>query len=124
MVGALFDTNILIDYLNGIDQAKSELEKYPDKAISLITWMEVMVGTTPETEEGVRGFLSSFVNLPVNEAVSQLAVALRREHRIKLPDAIVWATAREDKRILVTRNTKDFSPEQPGIRVPYQIQAS
>jgi len=124
MVGALFDINILIDYLNGIDQAKTELDKYPDKAISLITWMEVMVGTTPETEEAVRGFLSGFVSLPVNEAVSKLAVALRREHRIKLPDAIVWATAREDRRILVTRNTKDFSPDEPGVRVPYQLSAS
>jgi hypothetical protein len=37
MVAVLFDTNILIDYLNGIPQAKTELDKYPDKAISLIT---------------------------------------------------------------------------------------
>jgi len=26
-----------------------------------------------------------------------------------------------DKRLLVTRNTKDFAPDEPGIRVPYQI---
>lgn len=44
MVKALLDTNILIDYLSGIAAAKKELERFPDKAISLITWMEVMVG--------------------------------------------------------------------------------
>lgn len=121
MVSALFDTNILIDYLNGIEQAKTELDRYSDKAISLITWMEVMVGARPETEEIVRGFLSSFVNLPIEEQVSNIAVTLRKKHKIKLPDAIVWATAQVNKRILVTRNTKDFSQDEPGIRVPYQI---
>jgi predicted nucleic acid-binding protein len=121
MVSALFDTNILIDYLNGIEQAKIELDRYSDKAISLITWMEVMVGATPETEEILRSFLSGFVNLPIDEQVGGLAVSLRKQHKIKLPDAIVWATALADKRLLVTRNTKDFAPDEPGIRVPYQI---
>jgi predicted nucleic acid-binding protein len=35
MVKALFDTNIFIDYLSGIAAAKKELERFPDKAISL-----------------------------------------------------------------------------------------
>jgi predicted nucleic acid-binding protein len=121
MVSALFDTNILIDYLNGVEQAKTELDKYADKAISLITWMEVMVGATPETEAIMRSFLNAFVNLPIDEQVSNLAVALRKKHHIKLPDAIVWATAQADKRILVTRNTKDFAHDEPGVRIPYQI---
>jgi predicted nucleic acid-binding protein len=121
MVSVLFDTNILIDYLNGVEQAKIELERYSDKAISLITWMEVMVGATPETEEILRGFLNGFVNLPIDERVSNCAVILRKKHKIKLPDAIVWATAQVDKRLLVTRNTKDFSQDEPGIRVPYRL---
>lgn len=121
MVSVLFDTNILIDYLNGVEQAKTELDRYSDKAISLITWMEVMVGATPETEGVMRDFLNSFVNLPIDEPVSGVAVALRKKHKMKLPDAIVWATAQVNKRILVTRNTKDFSPDEPGIRVPYRI---
>jgi predicted nucleic acid-binding protein len=120
MVSVQFDTNILIDYLNGIEAAAIELDRYADKAISLITWMEVMVGATPDTEEILRGFLSGFVNLPIDEAVGHVAVALRKQHKIKLPDAIVWASAQVHKRILVTRNTKDFSPAQPGIWVPYQ----
>lgn len=121
MVGALFDTNILIDYLNGIEQAKTELDKYADKAISLMTWTEVMVGVTPETENITREFLSSFINLPMDGRVSDVAVSLRQQHKIKLPDAIVWATAQASGRILVTRNTKDFSQGEPGVHVPYQI---
>ena len=121
MVSALFDTNILIDYLNGIERAKTELNRYSDKAISLITWMEVMVGATPETEQIMRGFLSGFVNLPIEEQVSNVAITLRKKHKIKLPDAIMWATAQVNRRILVTRNTKDFPQDEPGIRIPYQI---
>lgn len=119
MVKALFDTNILIDYLNGIEQAKIELDRYTDKAISMITWMEVMVGATPETEAIVRGFLNSFLSLPIDEQVSDITVAVRKKHKVKLPDAIVWATAQVNGRILVTRNTKVFSSDEPGIRVPY-----
>ena len=44
MVKALFDTNILVDYLNAVPKARTELQRYPEKAISIISWMEVMVG--------------------------------------------------------------------------------
>lgn len=121
MVAALFDTNILIDYLNGIEQAKTELDLYRDKAISVITWMEVMIGATPETEALIRSFLNGFDILSIEADVSEAAVKLRKKHNIKLPDAIVWATAQVNKRILVTRNTKDFSQDEPGVRVPYQL---
>lgn len=121
MVSVLFDTNILVDYLNGIEQAKIELERYTDKAISPITWMEVMVGATPENEFTLKGFLNSFESLPVDERVASVAVAIRKKHGVKLPDAIIWATAQANKRILITRNTKDFLRDEAGVRVPYQI---
>ena len=121
MVKALFDTNILIDYLNGVPQAKAELGKFSDNAISLITWMEVMVGSTPETEDAIRGFLASFTRLPIDEDVAAMAVTLRKARKIRLPDAIVWATAQVNSRMLVTRNTKDFEKDEPGIRVPYRL---
>ncbi len=115
MVSALFDTNNLIDYLNIIEQAKTELEKYSDNAISVITLMEVMVGATPETEVIIRAFLHTFDTLPIETQVSEVAVKLRKKHNIKLPDAIVWATAQANKRILVIRNTKDFHRMSRGL---------
>ena len=47
---ALLDTNILIDYLAGIAQARAEMERYAMPAISIITWIEVMAGATPDDE--------------------------------------------------------------------------
>jgi len=118
---ALLDTNILIDYLNGIDTAREEIERYRAPLISLVSWMEVMVGATPEEEPVVRAFLQQFELVPVDASVAELAVRIRREHRMRLPDAIVWASAQVRSALLVTRNTKDFSPDVPGVREPYRL---
>lgn len=116
---ALFDTNVLIDYLVGVDQAKAELALYPDKAISIVSWMEVQVGTTPADQQLVDDFLRAFAIIPLDAPVSLRAVAVRKATGMKLPDAIILATAQAQGRLLVTRNSKDFSPGHPGVRVPY-----
>ena len=121
MVKALFDTNILIDHLRGIKAAREELARYPDNAISLITWIEVMVGANETNQAATRAFLDSFTRIGIDLPIAERAVALRQIHRIKLPDAIVWASAQMNAMLLVTRNTKDFPPGDPGIRMPYTV---
>ncbi|MEO3388998.1 type II toxin-antitoxin system VapC family toxin [Mesorhizobium sp. CAU 1741] len=121
MVGALFDTNTLIDHLNGIPQARDELDRFDKRAISIITWMEVMVGASADLVEPTRLFLDGFEVIALDDAIANRAVALRRAHRIKLPDAVIWATAQTAGRLLVTRNTKDFPPDHTGIREPYTL---
>ncbi len=119
---ALFDTNILIDYLKGIEPARQELSRFDDPAISVITFMEVLVGASGDAEEtALRKFLRRFERIALSEAIAERAIRLRRAHRLRLPDAIIWATAQEESRLLVTRNTRDFSPDIPGIRVPYAL---
>jgi predicted nucleic acid-binding protein len=117
----LFDTNILIDYLSGIPLARLEMERYSDRAISVITWMEVMAGTTSADEKQVRAFLLTFSILPLTSEVAEQAVGLRRERKIKLPDAIIQATAQVEDRLLITRNTRDFPSRDPSIRIPYRL---
>lgn len=121
MVGALFDTNILIDHLNAVPQAREEIARFEDRAVSIITWMEVMVGASEDLVEPTRRFLDGFKLVPLDDAIASRAVELRRTHRIKLPDAVIWATAQTGGRLLVTRNTKDFSPDDPGVREPYRL---
>ena len=117
----LFDTNILIDYLSGIPQARTELERHPDRAIGIVTWMEVMAGTTEADKKPIRAFLRTFRVLPVTQDVAEQSFILRRQRKIKLPDAIILATAQVNDRILLTRNTRDFPAEEPGISIPYKI---
>lgn len=119
MVKALFDTNILIDYLNAVPGAKKELDRYDAQAISMVTWMEVMVGANDELQAPTRAFLGRFQRVDIDGAVAARAVELRKTFRIKLPDAIVWASAQQHGMLLVTRNTKDFPPDDPGVRIPY-----
>ncbi|EBW9044147.1 VapC toxin family PIN domain ribonuclease, partial [Salmonella enterica subsp. enterica serovar Enteritidis] len=54
MVKPLFDTNILIDYLNGLEPAREELRRYDDRFISIVSWMEVLAGTDSSVEEETR----------------------------------------------------------------------
>ncbi len=121
MVKALFDTNILIDYLRGIPAAHEELGRFPDKAISIVTWMEVLAGATPAVEQATRGFLDGFALIQLDQAAAERAIVLRQRHRLKLPDAIVWACAQVHDMLLVTRDTKGFPEDDPGVRVPYRV---
>jgi predicted nucleic acid-binding protein len=121
MVKAVIDTNILVDYLHGIPEARAELALYQRPAISAITWMELMVGTAPQAEPAVRAFLQTFDLLEIDASVAERAVQIRKSKRIRLPDAIIWATAQVHQGLLVTRNTRDFDAGDPGVRVPYVI---
>jgi predicted nucleic acid-binding protein len=121
VVKALFDTNILIDFLRGLPAARDELARYENKAISVVTWMEVMAGASAEVERGTRMFLGGFVLVGLDAAVAERAVMLRRRHRMKLPDAIVWASAQVAAMLLVTRDTKGFPADDPGVRMPYRV---
>ena len=118
----LFDTNILIDHLNGIKKATKELQRSDDLAISVITWIEVMTGAANKAQEAIlRAFLTNFECLPVTNAVAERAAENRRSRRIKLPDAVILATAETAGRQLVTRNVRDFPEGTSGVRVPYRI---
>jgi len=119
-VKALLDTNLVIDYPGGIPQVRDEIALYTAPVISQITWMEVLVGARDDREmTRLQGFLARYERVSIDDRVSEIAVALRRERRIRLPDAIIWASARQCDAILVTRNTRDFPEADPGIRVPY-----
>ncbi|MCL5428839.1 MAG: type II toxin-antitoxin system VapC family toxin [Chloroflexi bacterium] len=121
MTDAVFDTNIVIDALNGTAEADAEYGGYEHVLISHITWMEVLIGAEGDDTE-LRDFLEKrFGLVPLDAAVAEEAVRLRRKYRIRLPDAIIWASARVSDAILVTRNNRDFKPEWDGIRIPYQV---
>lgn len=120
-MNAVFDTNIVIDALNGVIAADDEYGRYNRVFISRITWMEVLVGVQDD-EAQVRDFLDThFEIIPLDLAVAERAVHLRRAYHLRLPDAIIWATAHIYDAVLVTRNSRDFHVDWEGIRAPYRI---
>jgi predicted nucleic acid-binding protein len=119
-MNALFDTNILIDYLNGVDDARAELARHRTRLISIITWMEVLTGAhNVEEADVIHMFLRDFRVVEITRLIAREAVDIRRAQRCRLPDAIIWASARAESALLVTRNTKDFPSSDPGVRIPY-----
>ncbi len=118
---ALFDTNILIDFLNGISEAKKEIEIYRHRFISRISWMEVMVGAENEKEQkSTREFLENFKIIEIDQEISEEGVRIRQKDKIRLPDALIAATAQVHHCLLVTRNSKDFDSKKPWVRIPYK----
>lgn len=127
MSGYSLDANILIDSLLEHDPARREIVRIAESGarmwVSRMAWIEVLSkGSDAVVREAVM-FLSRFGLDEIDEEISLRAAALRRERpRLKLPDAIILATAQIRGRVLVTRNTKDFPAEMPGIRVPYTLE--
>ena len=69
---AVFDTNIVIDALNGGAEADTEYSRYERVLISRITWMEVLIGVDEDDAE-VRDFLETHFEIihslaPANRA--------------------------------------------------------
>jgi predicted nucleic acid-binding protein len=122
--GFTFDANIIIDALAGFPPARSEIQRaveYGSRAwISRMAWIEVLSKGSDAIVRDALAFLDRFGLDEIDDEISLRAAALRRERpRLKSPDAIILATAQIRGRVLITRNTKDFPAEMPGIRVPY-----
>jgi predicted nucleic acid-binding protein len=119
-VDAVFDTNILIDYLVGREEAQLEIDRHPRRAISIVTWMELQIGSKTDGEADVIDmFLREFRVIDITRQVARRAIEIRRRTRVRLPDAIIWASAQVESAVLVTRNVKDFPADDPGVRIPY-----
>ncbi len=120
----IIDSCVLIDYLQGKEGAKEEVLRWRRPSISTINWIEVMVGAHDNKEkERYRRFLTRFDLVPLDDKVRNLTVKLRRRYngrcgrkKIKLPDAIVWASALRFDGVLLTTD-KDF-PDAPCVRRP------
>ncbi len=114
-----FDTNILIDWLNDVPQAKNELARYPACSISRVVWTEILAGEPIETRGYVQSLIEPFEVVEIDRRIATAAAGIRYRSRMKLMDAYILATAQVNGAILITRNIKDFPAEMPGIRVPY-----
>jgi hypothetical protein len=57
----------------------------------------------------------------IDATLAEVAATIRRSHGIRLPDAIIWASAQTKSALLISRNTKVFPADAPGMRVPYSL---
>jgi len=104
-VTGLLDTNVALYLLGG-----RLVEELPagDYGISVITEMELLAypTLTAEEESHVSRFITHLTICELTPAVRLRAVALRRAERLKLPDAIICATALEQDVELWTNDAR------------------
>jgi len=112
--GCVIDTNILIYHLAGVlnDHAESTLAAALESGsyISIITRIELLGWRKHSTDslKAAEALLQSVSEIPLHEDIIRLCIRFRQDYPIKLPDAIIAATARHAKVPLMTRNTTDF----------------
>lgn len=126
MTSFAFDANIIIDALLDREPAIVELERATAGGarawVSRMAWIEVLSKGDGQAISAAQVYMSHFGIDELDSEIAARAAALRRERpRLRSPDAVILASAQVRGRILVTRNTKDFPAEMPGIRVPYSL---
>jgi predicted nucleic acid-binding protein len=119
---ALFDTNIIIDALQGHTDARLVIKAYADAAISIITYVEVMSGTFAHNVDAARALLSGLKIIDADVDIADYAVTLRQERGLSLTDALIVATAQASGRVLITRDEKlENEFDDPVVVVPYRV---
>lgn len=110
----LIDSNVVSDYLSaslsaaGIDFLDSVIDAVPN--LSVISQIELLCWNTDKaTTENVKNFIADSVILDISPDVIAHCVALRKDKKIKTPDAIIAATALAHGFVLITNNEKDFA---------------
>lgn len=101
----LLDTNIALYYLGGRLAVPLPDGQY---YVSFITEIELFSypNLSPTDEQQIRNFTAQMVIVGINDTIKHGAITLRKQHRLKLPDAIIAATAQSLGALLLTNDLK------------------
>ena len=117
---AVFDTALVIDYLCGVKRAQEAFAQFPDRAITVGSWVEVMKESPPNLAPQTREFLRGFERLAINEAIADRALELLQQHpQLDIRHAFPWATAQINSSVYVTVDFPRLATQDPTVWVPY-----
>ena len=107
----LVDTDVFIDHLRGAAQLRPGRNRLH---YSVITRAELFAGNTA-TALAIQ-LLAPFREVAVDRDIAERAGRVARESALRLPDALIAATALEKGLQLSTRNVSDFD-KVCGLRI-------
>ncbi len=109
----LIDTNAVVDYIGnklpaeGMEFMNKLIDNIP--FVSVVTKIEVLGFTIISKHYTLlKEFMSDANIFSLSNHIVDVCIELRKNYKIKLPDAIIAATAKVQNLTLITRNTKDF----------------
>jgi predicted nucleic acid-binding protein len=128
------DTNVLIDFLEGIEPQARKVEKIlnsfmkseADGVISTVTIAEILTGfyiagdakKAAKTKKLLNDLtLNSFKIVPVTFEIADLAASLRAKRGGRLPDALIVATAVNQAADVVYSEDKDLQRFGKDIKI-------
>ena len=116
----LLDSNTII-YLSKRLLSIDDIFIYKDDsyAVSVITYMEVLGYDfeSAEEENFIKKLLSYLDILYIDEIIANAVIKLKREYKIKLPDAIICSTAILNDAILVTNDIRLKNIEKLNLKI-------
>ncbi len=124
----LLDTDVLIDFLRGHDQAVSFVNAHSERImVSSVTVAELYAGVRGGREDTEQTVLDDLLGLfrvvPVTEDIGRVGGLYKRDygasHGIGLADAIIAATATLEDAALETLNVKHY-PMFAGLEPAYR----
>lgn len=107
----LVDTDVFIDHLRGASELKPGRHRLH---YSVVTRAELFAGNS--ATDLVSQLLAPFREIPVDRSIAERAGRVAREFQLRLPDALIAATALENRLSLATRNRKHFDNVR-GVRI-------
>ena len=107
----LVDTGVFIDHLRGARSLRTGGHRLH---YSVITRAELFAGTRGLPEAAA--LLAPLNEVPVDRQIAERAGRIRRETGLRLPAALIAATAITRSMMLATRNRKDFN-RVPGLEL-------
>ncbi len=118
----LLDTNTVIYFLDDLLPEKSMdfIEEKLDESgsfISIISKIELLGWQAPSQRalQKVANFVADSITLPLTDLIADKTIELKQNQKIKLPDAVIAATALVNDLTLISRNDDDFR-KIPGLK--------
>ena len=110
----LLDSNFIINYFKGIFEG--DARQFSDSIINRTTYISVITriellgwkSIIAKDEKLIKEFISDSTVFSLEESIIIRTISIRKSIKIKLPDAIIAATAIEHNMQLLTHNINDF----------------
>ncbi len=116
---ALLDSNVIIDIAKGIITTNQLTQNYSFLCTSIINYIETLGYNFSDADEKeiIDQILTSLEIINLNKEIADIAVEYRKLKKIKLPDALILATAKYAEAHLITSDISDFQNIDNSVKI-------